>query len=686
MRHQLTILLCPLFYSQEVRGVSIVLRVVNFFVLVFAITPAISNADEFEDLPDFSLEQLLDIEVFTASKFNQKMSEAPSRVTVITAENIREQGYRHLKDILNSVAGLYTTYDRNYSYIGVRGFGIPGDYNTRVLLLLDGVRVNENVYDSLVLDFDGIVNIDLIQRVEFSSGAGSSIYGANAFFGVINIITKDGDAIDGAQLSIDVMNDNGRKYRLSVGKIFDNQVEILFSTSAYESDGSDLYYPEFDDPANNFGVAEDLDYHDANNVLFKLNYQNWGFEAAFNDRTKGIPTASFGQEFNLSPSETQDSWSFASINYKKIISNDSHMDSHLSWHRYEYSGDYIYDYPPLTVNRDETIGEWLILESRFQTDYFDDHKLTFGIEFQDNIKQYQANFDRDPFDSYLDDLQKTKTYGIYFQDEFRFSASLLMNIGLRYDRFDISDAVDKKQIINPRLAFIYSLRTETTLKLIYGSAYRNPNSYELYYGSAVGFLPSENLKPEEIESLELNVEHFVNNNFRLTASMYENTTENLIGLNSELLSGDIFFDNLNEVVARGIDFEADYIGENGTRIRSSYSHVKAENTTTNQSPPNSPENMFKINISRGVWRDKINIAFEYQYMSERLSPQGTFVSSFSVSNLTLVTENLYEGLTLSGSIYNLFDKKYADPASEEHLQQHIEQDRRNFRLKLTYSF
>lgn len=644
------------------------------------------NAEEYEELSDFSLEQLLDIEVFTASKFNQKMSEAPSRVTVITAQNIREQGYRHLKDILNSVVGLYTTYDRNYSYLGVRGFGIPGDYNTRVLLLLDGVRVNDNVYDSLVLDFDGIVNVDLIQRVEFSSGAGSSIYGANAFFGVINIITKDGDAINGAQVSLDVMNDSGRKFRLSAGKIFENEVEMLFSMSAYESDGSDLYYPEFDDPTNNSGVVEDLDYHDAKNVLFKLNYQNWGFEAALNDRTKGIPTASFGQEFNLSPSETQDSWSIATIKYKKIISNDSHLYSNLSWHRYDYSGDYIYDYPPLTVNRDETIGEWLILESRFQTDYFDNHKLTFGIEFQDNLKQYQANFDREPFESYLDDLQKTKTYGFYFQDEFRFSPELLMNIGIRYDRFDISDVVDKKQIINPRLAFIYSLQTETTVKFIYGSAYRNPNSYELYYGSAVGFLPSENLKPEEIESFELDVEHFVNNNFRLTASIYENTTENLIGLNSESLSGDIFFDNLDEVVAKGIDVEADYIGESGTRIRTSYSYVNAENTMTNQTPPNSPENIFKMNISRGVWQDKINVAFEYQYMSKRLSPLGTSVSSFSVSNLTLATEKLYQELALSVSVYNLFDKKYADPASEEHVQQHIEQDGRNFRLKVTYSF
>ena len=82
---------------------------------------------------------LLDIEVFTASKFNQKSSEAPSRVTVIDADDIRRYGYRHLNDILDSIPGLYTSYDRNYSYLGVRGFGLAGDYNTRVLLVLDGM-------------------------------------------------------------------------------------------------------------------------------------------------------------------------------------------------------------------------------------------------------------------------------------------------------------------------------------------------------------------------------------------------------------------------------------------------------------------------------------------------------------------------------------------------------------------
>jgi outer membrane receptor for ferrienterochelin and colicin len=86
--------------------------------------------------------------VYTASKYEQKITEAPSKVSIVTDDEIRRYGYRTLADILRSLPGFYVSYDRNYSYVGVRGFGVPGDYNTRVLMLVDGHRINDNIYDS----------------------------------------------------------------------------------------------------------------------------------------------------------------------------------------------------------------------------------------------------------------------------------------------------------------------------------------------------------------------------------------------------------------------------------------------------------------------------------------------------------------------------------------------------------
>lgn len=669
---------------------SISINKLSCAVALSIVSNSVTAHNEISDVTEISLEQLLNVEVFTASKFNQKKSEAPSRVTVIDSDAIREYGYRTLKDILNSVPGLYSTYDRNYSYLGARGFGLAGDYNTRVLVLLDGQRVNENIYDGSGTDYDNIVNVDIIKRVEFSSGPGSAIYGANAFFGVVNIITKSADEIDGVQASVDYGSENSRRARVTTGKIFDNDIEAMISASAYKSDGADLYFPEFDDPATNNGIAEGLDYHEAQNLFVKLKYQNWGIEAAYNKRTKGIPTASYEQEFNLSPSETIDTVGVASLTYDAIINNNAQFNGRLSFGQYEYTGDFIYDYPPLTVNRDESEGEWWAAELQYQTTYFDKQRIILGFEYRGNTKQDQSNFDVDPFESYLDDTRDSDTYGLYIQDEIRVTDKFIVNAGIRYDDSDHSDEDNvttdrKKSIVNPRVALIYSLQSETTAKLIYGTAYRNANAYELYYGVVDGYLPSMDLKPEEVESYEFDIEHYFYNNFKLNASIYSNTTTNLIGLNSDI-SGDIFYDNVDKVTAEGVDIEAEYVADTGLRLRTSYSFVDAEVDGTGESLTNTSENMVKFNLSSPVFKRKARAGFEFQYLSSRITPQGEKIGGYGITNLTLSSKKVYDGLTLSASIYNIFAKRYADPASEEHAQSSIAQDERSFRVKASYTF
>ena len=102
--------------------------------------------------------------------------------------------------MLNSVRGLYVPNDRNYQYLGIRGFQRPNDYNTRVLVLIDGHRMNDNIYDLGGVGREAMVDVDLIERVEVIRGPSSSIYGSSAFFGVINVITKRGAPFDGSEL------------------------------------------------------------------------------------------------------------------------------------------------------------------------------------------------------------------------------------------------------------------------------------------------------------------------------------------------------------------------------------------------------------------------------------------------------------------------------------------------------
>ena len=151
--------------------------------------PSVTN------LADLSIEQLMEIPVETvygASKYEQKVTQAPSSITIVTADEIKKFGYRTLADVLRGVRGLYVSDDRNYSYLGLRGFLRPGDYNTRILMMIDGHRMNDNVYDGAYFSREAMLDVDLIDRVEVIRGPSSSIYGSSAFFGIVNVITKRG--------------------------------------------------------------------------------------------------------------------------------------------------------------------------------------------------------------------------------------------------------------------------------------------------------------------------------------------------------------------------------------------------------------------------------------------------------------------------------------------------------------
>ena len=172
-------------------------------LLLFAI-PAPSQ-QEIKDIPndlgEASLEELGHIQVYSASKHMQNASDAPSSVTVITADEIQKYGYRTLADILESVRGFYITYDRDYSFVGVRGFGRLGDSNNRILVLIDGHRINDNVFGEPYLGTEFLVDVDLIERVEIIRGPSSSLYGAEAFFAVINVVTRKPLQLKGGEVS-----------------------------------------------------------------------------------------------------------------------------------------------------------------------------------------------------------------------------------------------------------------------------------------------------------------------------------------------------------------------------------------------------------------------------------------------------------------------------------------------------
>src|SRR5450432_3001925 len=243
-------------------------------VSVLGVIPTRGQQSQQPDLNGMSIEDLTKLKVDTvygASKFLQKAADAPASVTVVTAEEIQKYGYRTLVDVLRSVPGFYVIYDRNYTYVGVRGLARPGDYNARILFLLDGHRVNDNIFDGALIGTEFVVDVDLIERIEIVRGPTSSVYGTGAFVAVVNVITKRGRDLNSVEVSTEAGTWNSYKGRASYGKRFDNGVEMLLSGTFYDSQGhSRLFFPEFDSRAAKYGIAENADGDKASNTFVDL--------------------------------------------------------------------------------------------------------------------------------------------------------------------------------------------------------------------------------------------------------------------------------------------------------------------------------------------------------------------------------------------------------------------------------
>jgi outer membrane receptor for ferrienterochelin and colicins len=642
------------------------------------------------DLTNKSIEELMNIEVdsvYSASKYLQKVTEAPSSVTIVTADDIQKFGYRTLAEILRSVRGFYGTYDRNYDYVGVRGFARPGDYNTRVLLMVDGHRINDNVYDQAIIGTDLPIEIDMIERVEIIRGPSSSLYGTSAFFAVINVITKRGRDVNGIEASVSVESFATQTGRVSYGKKLKSGFEFLVSGSFSNSKGQQqLFYQEFNDPLTNNGIAQRLDDDQSGKFFANLAYRNFSLRAVYGSREKGIPTAAFGTVFNDPRSRTTDRRGYIDLQYERSFDNGVGLLARTSYDSYHYSGTYSFEYEDdgvtyADLNEDYTRSDWLSGEIQLTKRVLRKHKLTLGTEIRYNHNQDQLNYNLGTTDRYIDDRRQSKNIGFYFQDEFSIAENVIVNGGIRYDYHSDFGGTAK-----PRLALIYHPAQKSTIKLLYGEAFRDPNSYELYYGSQRTFRTNQALERETIGTSEVVFEQYLSRYFRFTASAYHYRLKGLITQHLDPVDELITFKNATEIRSKGLELEFESKLTNGLEARIAYSGQRAENLLTSERLTNSPTHLGKFNFSAPLLKQKLFANFELQYTSGRKTLNGAETEPLWLPNLTFLSKNITNKLDVFFGVYNIFDKKYGLPGSEEHLQNTIEQDGRTFRLKFTYRF
>jgi len=618
--------------------------------------------------------------VFAASKYDQPLSEAPADVSIVTRAEIQRYGWLTLADVLRGVRGFLVTSDRNYSYVGVRGFARTGDYNGRILLTVDGHRVNDSIYDQALLGNENPVDIDLVERVEIVRGAGSSVYGSNALYGVINLITRRGRAIGGAEVALLGGTQKTLGGRITAGDRVGDNSEYLLSLTGGETDGdAQLHFPAFN--WRNAGIASGSDAERWVKALAQWRTGDFSLAAVYGSRTKKLPTAPYNAVFDDNRNETTDTRAWIEGRYDGRVM-DGDLRARVAYDEYRYEGNLVQSLGPDMISEDRSKGTWWSGEVTYSRALQDNLTVLVGAEVQSDLHNVQENGNRTEgagggtYVPYFYAADKSRYWAIFAQAEWQIAPGWDATIGVRHDVYSSFGGVT-----DPRLALIHTPSRDLTLKLIYGQAFRAPNDYELCYNDGgVSQKANPNLSPERIRSTEALAEWRFAPGWRAVGAFYFNRITDVINTVEDSSDGLLVNVNSEQVIGRGI--EAEIEGRTGYGLE-----VFATATTQfGNVVVGSPRTQVKGRLAQNFAGDRATVALESIFQTARSTLAGTVLPAQALTNLVFTTQKIWKGVRLAAIVQNLFDTTLADPAGSEHRQDRIPSPGRRFLLKLDYAF
>lgn len=630
------------------------------------------------ELTALNLEQLLEATVTSASKYEQKQTEVAASVSIITRDEIKAFGWRTLDQALASLPGIHTTYDRQYSYLGARGFGLPGDFNTRVLLAINGNRVNDLVYDSAAFGRDFPLDLDLIERIEFVAGPGGAVYGQNAMFGVVNVITRTGAQVDGGELSAGWQSPQSLgEGRLSWGKMLNNGVDVLVSASGMHARGEDLLM-DFPGSGSGESLVVGQDGERDKEIFTRVGRGPWSLDFAYGDRLKDDPTAAYLSDTPPSGQFERDIYMLTQLQYQdNFAGNTLNVLSRLFLGQQRFDSIFTYSGAP---NYTTGASDWRGAELRSLYSGFADHKLMLGLEYQDNARIDQTNDDRTT--PGLDTEIRGSGYraGVYAQDEWRLSDTWSATLGLRADRNDITGSK-----LSPRAGLIWQTTPATTLKALYGRAHRAPNAYERDYDDGVSQVANPSLGGETIDTMELVVDHRLARDFSVRGSIYHWSMADIVTLGIDPVSGLSQYQSGNKIKADGLELSADKRWDWGGRARGSVSYQEIA-FVDGGDLPNAPQWLGKLNFSSPLPWESLRLGYELRYDAKRRAIDDSSLDGYWLSHLNLLADKWITGVEVSLGLRNLFNQHYQHPGADTNWQTRLDQDGRSAWLKVDYRF
>ena len=690
--------------------------------IVLWIFPSIGYSQEkqeFKDFKELDIEELLNQNTSIAAKTEQKVSEAPGIVTVITAQEIEAMGARDLRDILEIVPGFEFSRVRNgLQLVGVRGTK-DSRSTAKVLLLVDGVPYNTLMYGmSLVGGYE--INADAIERLEIIRGPGSALYGRNAFNGVVNVITKS--ARNNGNTGVRLLTIGGNHNTLGAGISYGvrrDDWDLYLNVLKFNTDG---HQSGFD---NGMGGTSPWDLSRGNlHFNVKANVGKFQFTGLYSDSTLGSSHGPF-----VTGSEILTSRGSYSLMYQTKLSEKMNISAELIFQHLKEVQDleifkpnlpapYGMVYPNGMYVKPEYSEYKYGIETEFSYRISDNHQLLAGIQLErygvnncDIRSSYDLYSNGSPALFYIRNGEKFY-YGrddmpiesrgwiqgsghdyynlaFYIQDTCYPVKNVGVTVGGRYD-------VDSEfgGVFNPRGAIVWEFIKNGNVKLLYGQAYRAPNCQEQFKttGFAIG---NEELKPERIKTLELGLGYRFKN-FSSGVNFFYNKLDDVIYVESRSFGEPNTYLNVGENIAQGFEIENKFFLDKTFWFFLNYSYTDSEdkrlllgneNVENEEITPHIDIAPHKLNLGFNVgFLDYFNVNTNLIYRSrrQRFDAVEDSVGPYTLVNTTLTVKNLIKALTISASVFNVFDEEYYD--QEPGLQYQPAQPGRSFVLKVSYEF
>lgn len=628
-------------------------------------------------------------EIESASKNSEKLNEAPATTIVITAEDIRLRGYTSLFDVFNDLPSfdLSRAYGDDEYYIHTRGNLVS--LSGQMLFMIDG-KIMNYLYNNRMQAYL-MYPLYNIERIEIVYGPASVVYGANAFMGVVHIITKKEGKSNvflskGSyqnhliELNLNEINEKGNGLSVHARFLRGNAPsDIVDRTPTLRS--SILTDPQQWGPFRNtefFGYRSPINSNYLQATFQQGNFQ-FGFMGFFHE-------SGYGSEFAFDRSQPNARWQFDEetffINYKRTINR---LKSNTLVH-FRQSG---------VPGTSFFVGRWdantkyasywatsnlsLTLFQDFSLDAGESFKLNFGVKFQSRYLQkayetvdgppvsndstaYPLNILQPPIRGIFaldqDNHYSLNDQGAYVQGKYYLQEGKLIMIGgVRYDYNDIW-----KDIFTPRVGVIWNPSPRWSLKTFYGTAFLEP-APRVLYGGWEGSLSNPNIKPERMQTVEASIAH-INQFFTVGLSSYWNQGSNLISIQSstpvnvgknQTIGADLYFRFAKKIYGEWV---------NHLKLDAYVSYTKAEmaldgtnmETTGNIAP-------FKVRfIPTALLFNKVSVSVPTRFVSETPTVNTNPISSigaYVVSDLSLIYNDfLAEGLSLGIKVYNLNDADY----------------------------